>query len=160
MGGRNTPNKYHWCVWGVLTVSEPQGLPLVMACVLSWSTLLRFRVTLQGNCLKRVLGCVHFPGLSCSGLGSRVLHKGTDSVRPVCLCPSHVQAAQATRCLASTLSQVCGASYHLPGPSHLVSWVHNKSTVSGVLCVASGELSSDCDPSGRCQLSRIPGRLG
>jgi len=36
-----------------------------------------------GNCLRRALGCVHFPGLSCSGSGSWVLHKGTDLVGPV-----------------------------------------------------------------------------
>ena len=51
------------------------------------------------------------------------------------------------------------ASYHLPGPSSLVSWVCSGSTVSGMPCVSSGELISDRDPPGRCQLSRIPGRL-
>ena len=50
------------------------------ACVLSRSTLLRLQVALQGNCLERALGCVQFPGLSRLGSGSRVLHKGTDSV--------------------------------------------------------------------------------
>ena len=76
------------------------------------------------------------------------------------LCPSQVRGAQATRCLVSTLSQVCGASYHLSCPSHSVSWVHCKSAVSSVLCVSSGGMISVCDPPGRCQLSRIPGRLG
>ena len=37
------------------------------------------------------------------------------------LCPFQVQAAQATRGLASALSQLGGASYHLPCPSRLVS---------------------------------------
>ena len=32
--------------------------------------------------LRQALGCVHFPGLSRSGSGSRVLHKGADSVGP------------------------------------------------------------------------------
>ena len=36
-----------------------------------------------GNCLMRALVCMHFPGLSHSGSGSRVLHKGTDLVGPV-----------------------------------------------------------------------------
>ena len=45
-------------VWATL------GLSPLTACVLSWSTLLRLQVALQGNCLKWVLGCVHFPGLS------------------------------------------------------------------------------------------------
>ena len=76
------------------------------------------------------------------------------------LCPSQVRAAQATRCLVSALSYVGGASYPLPGPSPLVSWVRSKSAISGVPCVSSGELISDCDPPGGCQPSRIPGRLG
>ena len=36
--------------------------------------------------------------------------------------------------------------------------VRHKSTVSGVPCVSSGELISGCDPPGRYQPSRIPGR--
>ena len=68
------------CVGSACSVSATLGLPLLMACVLSQSTLLRLQVALQGNCLKRTLGCVHFPGLSHSGLGSQVVHKGTDSV--------------------------------------------------------------------------------
>ena len=63
------------------------------------------------------------------------------------LCPSQVWAAQATRCLASALSQVWGRSYHLCIPSPSVSWVCSKSTISGVLCVSSGELISDLQPS-------------
>ena len=63
-------------VWATL------GLPPLMAHVLSWSTLLRLHVTLQGNCLKWALGCVYFPGLICSGSGSQVLHKGADLVGP------------------------------------------------------------------------------
>ena len=76
------------------------------------------------------------------------------------LCPSQVRGAQMTRCLASAVSQVCGASYHLSHPSHSVSWVHCKSAISGVPCVSSGGMISGCDTPGRCQLSRIPGRLG
>ena len=47
---------------------------------------------------------------------------------------------------------------HIPGPSHLVSWVCHKGTVPCVLCVSSGELISGCDPPGGCQASRISGR--
>ena len=47
-------------------------------------------------------------------------------------------------------------SYHLPVPSPSVSWVHRESAVSGVPCVSSGELISDCHPPGGCQPSRIP----
>ena len=53
----------------------------------------------------------------------------------------------------------CSVSYHLPGPSHSVSWVCSGSTISGVPCVSSGELISGCDPPGGCQRSRILGRL-
>ena len=34
----------------------------------------------KGELSKWALCCMHFPGLSCSGSGSWVLHKGTDSV--------------------------------------------------------------------------------
>ena len=66
----------------VCSVSATLGLPLLTACVLSWSTLLRLQVALQGNCLKWALCCVRFPSRSCSGSGSRGCHKGTDSVGP------------------------------------------------------------------------------
>ena len=79
-GGRSAANKHHsMCGERSLSVDHPGFAPL-MAQVLSRSTLLRLQVALQGNCPKWALGCVHFPGLSCSGSGSRVLHTGTDSV--------------------------------------------------------------------------------
>ena len=43
------------------------------------------------------------------------------------LCPSQVQAAQVTRCLAS----VVAVTYRLPLPCHLVFWVYNQCTFSG-----------------------------
>ena len=74
------------------SVSAILGLPPLMACVFSWSTLLRLQVAQQGNFLKWALGCVHFPGLSRSGSGSWVLHKGTDSVGPAfCALPRSKQ---------------------------------------------------------------------
>ena len=75
------------------------------------------------------------------------------------LCPSQVHTAQVTRCLVSTLFQLGGASYYLRDPSPSVSWVHHKNTISGGLCVCSGELISDCNPPGGCQPSRIIGIL-
>ena len=55
-GGRDTANKYHWCVWGVLAVYGPHWVcPQLMACVLSWSTPLRLQVALQVNCPKWAL---------------------------------------------------------------------------------------------------------
>ena len=74
------------------------------------------------------------------------------------LCPSQVQAAQVTRCLASALSPGWGgcASHHLPGPGCLVSWVHHKSVISGVPCVSSGEPISACNPPGSKRSSYSP----
>ena len=66
------------CVGSARSVSATLGLPSLTACALSQSTLLRPQVPLQGNCLMRALGCVHFSALSHSGSGSRVLHQGAD----------------------------------------------------------------------------------
>ena len=103
-GGRNTANRYHWGVWGVLAVYGPHWV-----CPSSWR--------------------MCFPGLHCSGF--RLLCRGTFQSGPwvhvlprskllrfrfsgtpqghrlswACvLCPSQVRAAQATKCLVSTLS--------------------------------------------------------
>ena len=122
----------------------------LMACVLSHSTLLRFQVALQGNCLRRALGCVHFPGLSHSGSGSLVLHKSTDSSGPEFV-PFPGPSSSGYQVLGECPFPRWGsASYHLPGPSHSVSWVHRESPISGLPHVSSGELISGCDPPGRC----------
>ena len=70
------------CVGSARSVWATLGLPRLMACVLSWSTLFREQVALQGSCLQQARGCVHFPGLSRSGSGPQVLHKGAESVGP------------------------------------------------------------------------------
>ena len=66
-GGGNTASKYHWFVGNACSVWATLGVPPLTECVLSWSTLLRLQVALQENCLNWVQGCMHFPGLSCSG---------------------------------------------------------------------------------------------
>ena len=77
------------CVGTTCSVWTTLGLPQLTVPMLSLSTLLRLQVALKGNCPKPALGCVFFPGLSCSGSGSRVLHKDTDSVGLVfCVLPS------------------------------------------------------------------------
>ena len=44
------------------------------------------------NCLRWALDCIHFPGLSHSGSGSQVLHKGADLVGPAfCALPRSKQ---------------------------------------------------------------------
>ena len=98
------------------------------------------------------------PSLSRSG--SWVFCKGTDPDGLWVLCPSQVQTAQATSCLASALSQVGLASYALSNLGDSVSWVHHEGTVPGVPCISSGELISGCDTPGGCEPSRIPGRHG
>ena len=47
-----------------------------------------------------------------------------------------------------------------PVPVPRFPWMCNRSPISGMLCVSSGELISGCDPLGGCQPYRIPGRLG
>ena len=140
------------CVGSARSVWATLGLPPFTLCVLSHSTLLRLQVALQGNRLKGALGCMHFRGLS--GSGPQVLHTGTDWVGPAfCALP---RAAQATRCLASMLSQLSGGliTSQVPDP-----WFPGRA-ISGVPCVSSGELISVCSPPGRCQPSKIPGKLG
>ena len=107
------------CVEECLQCLGHIGFASAQVCVLSRSTLLRLQVALQGNCLKRALGWVHFAGLSRSGSGSWVLHKGTDLVGPE-FCPSQVRAAQATRCLVSAL--YLGRAVHLISSPVLVAW--------------------------------------
>ena len=74
--GRNTANKYHWRVWGVLCYGPHWVCPSSWRHVLSQSAVLRLcRRTVQSR------PCVsYFPGLRCSGSGSQILHKGTDLV--------------------------------------------------------------------------------
>ena len=155
-GGRNTANKYIWHVWGVLAVSGP-----CWVCPCSQSTLLRLQIALQGNCLKRALGCLHFSGLS----RSRFRFSGTPqrhSLGWACvLWPSQVRASQATRCLACALSPGvwCVLSPPCSQPLGFLGAQHERRLISSVPCVSSGELISGCNPPGRCQPSRIPGRL-
>ena len=45
-----------------------------------------------GNCLRLALGCMHLPGLSLSGSGTRVVLRGADSVGPAfCALPRSEQ---------------------------------------------------------------------
>ena len=143
------------CVGNAHSVLATLGLPLLTPCVLSQSILLRLQVALQG------MG----PGLHAPPRSKPLMFRfsGTPQRHRLgwacILCPSQIRADQVTRCLACALSQLVGESYHLLSPSPSVSWVHHKSAISGVPCISSGELISDCDPPGRCQPSRIPGRL-
>ena len=109
------------CVGSACNVWATLDLPTLTVCVLSQSTLLRLHVALQGNCLRWALGCMHFPGLSHSGSGSWVLHKGTDSVGPVfCALPRSSSSGDQVHG-ERTLPRWGRVSYHLPCPSRSVS---------------------------------------
>ena len=116
------------------------------------STLLSLQGALQDHCPKWAL---HFPGLSHSG--SWVLHKGTDSGVHIVLFPGPSRSGDQVLCEHTVPGALC--LNQIPSPGCSVSWVHHKSTISGMLCVSSGELISGFDPPGRCQPSRIPGRF-
>ena len=158
-GGRNTANKYHWSVWGVLAVSGPHwvcpnsqrvcfpGLHCSGSRLLSWE-------------LSKVGPGLHaLPRSKPLRFRFWVLYKGTDLVGPVfCALPRSEQLRQ--QMLGQCTLCRCSASYHLPGPSLTVSWMCSGSAISGVPCVSFGELISGSNPPGRCQPSRIPGRFG
>ena len=89
-----------------------------------------------------------FQGLSYSGSGSWVLHKGTRlGVR---FLPSPGLRSSGDQVLRKHTPRWAVYLNYLPGPSHSVSWVCCKSTISGVPCVSSGELIYGCNPPGRC----------
>ena len=129
-----------------------------LACVLSQATLLMLQVALLGNFYDG-------PWVACTShiyaTQVQVLRYSTKAQTGLGLhsvpfpCPSSSDDQVLGK---HSHTQVGGASYPLPHPSHSVFWVH--SHVSGVPCVSSGELISGCDPPDGCQLSRIPGRLG
>ena len=126
-GGRNTANKYHWPVWGVLAVYGPHWVsPSSWWHVLSGSPLLRCQVALQGYCPMWALRFVHFRGLSCSGSGY-LLCKVTDSVgRAFC---ALLRSEQLRRRGAWQAHHPRWAMClnHLPGPGCSVSWVRHES---------------------------------
>ena len=125
-------------------------------CAFPPSTLLRLQVALQGA--GHVLRALPRPKLL------RFRFSGTSERRRLSwacvLCPSQVRAAQVTRCLANALSPGGECVLSPPRSQPLGFLGGSVRTVSGVLCVSSGELISGCDPPGRCQPSRIPGSLG
>ena len=89
---RNTANKYHRHVWGVLAVSWPHWV-CARSRRVCFSSLhcSGFRLL----CREQALSCVHFSGLRHSSSGSWVLHKRTDSVGPAfCVLPRSEQLRQ------------------------------------------------------------------
>ena len=113
------------CVGSACSVWVSLGLPPLTTCVLSQSTLLRLQVAFQGKRLKWALSLVYFSGLSHSGSGSWVLHKGRLSWN--CFVPfsdlnssgnqvlgertlPRFPATQFPGCAVGALSQVCCVS--------------------------------------------------
>ena len=98
-GGTLQTNNTGMC-WQCLSHTGPapahnaRALPAHTAQALGCST---------GNRPWPALGCMKFPSLSHSGSGTRSPQRRRLGWACV-LCPSQVQAAQATRCLVSTLS--------------------------------------------------------
>ena len=144
------------CVGSARSVWATLGLPLLTACVLSWSTLLRLQVAVQRSCLKRALGCVYFPGLSHSGSGSWYSTKAQTWLG-LCFVPFPSPSSSGDQAIDEHNSPG-GRCVLSPPRSQQLSFLGGSgSTVSGVPCVSSGELISGCFPPGRCQPSRIPG---
>ena len=146
------------CVGSARSVWTTLGLPQLTAPVLSRSTLLRFQVALQSKAGSGLHAFPRSKPLRFRFWGTPQRHR----LGWACtLCPSQDRAAQATRCLARALS--LGRGVHLitsPIPAAWFPGCCSGSAFSGVSCVSSVELISGCDPPGRCQPSRIPGRLG
>ena len=80
------------------------------------------------NTPRPALGCMHLPGLSCSGSGSVSGSPQRHRLGWACVfCPSQVRAAQVIRCLETAVA----AMYHLPHSCRSVFWVYNWHTFSG-----------------------------
>ena len=126
------------CVGCACSVWTIFGLPQLMERVLSRCTLLRLQIALQGCCPEQTHHFMHFPGLSHSGSGSRVLHKGTDLVGcAFCAFPRFEQLRQPAALRAHCLRRSVHLN-HLPSPGRSVSQVHCESTVLGVPCLLWG----------------------
>ena len=132
------------CVGSARSVSATLGLPVLTACVRSQSTLLRLRVALQGNCLRRALSYMHLPGLSRSGSGSQVLHRGVDLVGPAGPSSSgnQVLGDHGRPRLAGRGGRDCD----LPRPWSLPLGFLGEQPARLLMCVSSGELISGCNP--------------
>ena len=105
-GGRNTANKYHWHVWGVLAVSGPH----FFAATHSVCTFTIYTAQAPG-CSAGELSKVG-PGLRAHPRSTplRFRFLGTPQRHRLgwacALCPSQVREAQETRCLVNAHSQV------------------------------------------------------
>ena len=146
--GRGTEDKCHWRVWGALSVFWPHW-------VYPRSQNVFFpHLHCSGSRLlyrEWALCCVYFPGLSCSGSGFWVLHKDADWVGPVfCAFPGRSNSG------SQELDE-----HTLPGTGCLITSAVPASGFVLVQCAFCLFWEADfcCAPAGRCQPSRISGRL-
>ena len=127
-GQRDTANKFHWHVWGVLAVSQPHWV-----CPCSWCMHFPLYTSQALGCSAREQSEAG-PGL-CALLRSKPLKfrfSGSPQRGRLCwacvFCPSQVQASQATRCLANAVSP--GGEFVLSPP-----WSQPLSFLGGSMCV-------------------------
>ena len=86
-GGRNTADKPHRRVRGVRAVTGPRWV-CPAHCMCAFPVSAQAPGCSAGNCLRRALGCVHFPGLCRSGSGSQAQTQlGLCSVPAFCALP-------------------------------------------------------------------------
>ena len=135
------------CVGSTHSVPATLGLPPLMACVLSPSTLLRLQAALQGAGpeLRALPGPKPF----------RFRFLGTPQRRRLAwACVLCLPRPEQLSCqeLDERILPGCRVPYPLQGPS-----LSFQACWSGAHCVSSGELISGSDPPGRCQPSRISG---
>ena len=69
------------CVCSVSALLSTGPAPAHGACTLPANTAQALGCSAE-NCLRPALGCMHFPGLSRSSSGTRVVLRGADSVGP------------------------------------------------------------------------------
>ena len=121
-GGRNTTNRYSWHLWGVLTVSRPHWV-----CPRTQRVYFPCLHCLGSRLLCQELGCMHFPGLNCSGSSTRVCLRGADSVGPAFCALSRSKQLRPPGVMASAVAAI----YCLPCLCRSVFWVYYRRTFSG-----------------------------
>ena len=103
-GGRNTANKYHWRVRGVLSVWTTLGLPQIKVAHASWVYTAQAPGYSAGELSKAGPAFPAFP--RSKPLMFRFVGTPQRCILgwAFVLCPSQVRAVQATRCLVSAVS--------------------------------------------------------
>ena len=104
--------------------SATLGLPPLSMCAFPVFTAQTLGCSAR-NYLMQAVVCMHFPGLSCSGSGSLVLHKGTDLVGPVFAPVPGLRSSGDQFLGACSRPQLKAVTYPLPSPSGSVFWVYN-----------------------------------